>query len=129
MASASGTRATRPLPGSGKRAFVSPRAGRARPDTTATTRMISSGTARGRPVSDAALTCHALARSGWNNESSLCNAPMTRAAATVTGNDENRPTSAAANAGSTATDRIAAFNVTIGASRMAASADKKPAIT
>ena len=90
--------------------------------------MINSGTAWGRPVSDAVLTCHAFAMSGWNSESSLCSAPMTRAAATVNPNDEKRPTSAAASAGSTATDRIAAFSVTIGASRMAASADRKPAI-
>ena len=90
--------------------------------------MISSGTACGSPVSDWVLTCHALAMSGWNSESSLCNTPMTSAAPTVTPNDEKRPTSAAARADSTVTDRIAAFNVTIGASRMAASADRKPAI-
>jgi hypothetical protein len=90
--------------------------------------MISSGTASARPVSDGVLTCHARAISGWNSESSLCNAPMTSAAATVSPNDEKRPTNAAASAERTVTERIAAFKVTIGANRMAARADKKPAI-
>ncbi len=90
--------------------------------------MINRGTAWGNPVSDGTLKCHAPAMSGWKRLSSLCNTPMTRAAATVVPNDEKRPTSAAARAESTVTERIAAFNVTMGASKMAASADKKPAI-
>ncbi len=67
--------------------------------------------------------------SGWNNESSLWMTPITSAAATVSANDENRPTSAAANAGRIAIDRTVAFSPTIGASRIAASAERKPAIT
>jgi hypothetical protein len=53
---------------------------------------------------------------------------MTSAATTVTPNAEKRPTSAAARADNTVTDRIAAFNVTMGASKMAASAARNPAI-
>ncbi len=88
-----------------------------------------SGTASVRPVSEAVLTENAWARSGWNNESSLWMTAIASAAMTVTANDENRPTSAAASAGSTAIDRTVAFSPTMGASRMAASADRKPAIT
>ena len=66
--------------------------------------------------------------SGWNSEISLCTMPISSAAPTVIPNDENRPTRAAASAGSTATDRTAAFSVTIGARRIAARADSPPAM-
>ena len=74
------------------------------------------------------LMPNALAMSGWNSEISLCTMPMPSAASTVIPNDEKRPTSAAASAGSTASDRTAAFSPTIGARRIAASADNPPAI-
>ena len=88
-----------------------------------------SGTASERPVSDAVLTPNALAMSGWNSESSLCRMPIPSAATTVIANDENRPTSAAASAGRIGDRQDRAFSVTIGASRIAASADRNPAIT
>ncbi len=66
--------------------------------------------------------------SGWNSRISLWTTPIASAAATVIPNDENRPTRAAASAGSTATDSTAALRVTIGARRMAARADSPPAI-
>src|SRR5512132_2539438 len=69
--------------------------------------MIANGTAWTRPVSDAALTPRASAMSGWNSEISLWMMPITRAAATVTPNDEKRPTRAAASAGITAIDSTA----------------------
>ena len=65
--------------------------------------------------------------SGWKSEISLCTMPMPRAARTVTPNDENRPTRAAASAGITAIDSTAAFRVTIGASKIAARAESPPA--
>ena len=86
------------------------------------------GTACDKPVSDATLTPIPLARSGWNSESSLCRIPIPSATATVIANDENRPTSAAASAGRMATERIAPFRVRIGASRIAASAARNPAM-
>ena len=52
---------------------------------------------------------------------------MPRAAATVMPKDENRPTRAAASAGITASASTAALRVTMGARRMAASADSAPA--
>ena len=94
-----GASETRPLPGSGRRASVSPRCRRDRPVTIMYTRMMASGTAATSPVSDAALTPNALAMSGWNSEISLCTMPMPSAASTVMPNDEKRPTSAAASAG------------------------------
>src|SRR5262245_33855350 len=53
MPRTSGTLLMRPLPGSGRRATLSPRAGRSRPESTATMRMMMSGTACDSPVSDA----------------------------------------------------------------------------
>ncbi len=71
--------------------------------------MIASGTACASPVSDGVLMPNALAMSGWNSEISLCTMPMPSAASTVIPNDEKRPTSAAASAGRTASERTAAF--------------------
>ena len=124
----SGSSDTRPVPGSGRRATVSPRWRRERPVTIMYPRMIAKGTAWTSPVSDAALTPSHSAMSGWNSEISLWTMPIANAAATVIPNDENRPTRAAASAGRTATDSTAALRVTIGARRMAASADSPPAI-
>ena len=92
------------------------------------TRMMASGTACASPVSDGVLMPNALAMSGWNREISLWTMPMPSAASTVMPNDEKRPTSAAASAGSTVSDRTTAFSPTMGASRIAASADNPPAI-
>jgi hypothetical protein len=119
-----GSNDTEPDPGSGSRATVSPRCSRDRPVMIMKPRMIASGTAWMRPVSDAADTPRASAMSGWNSEISLWMMPMTSAAATVTPNDEKRPTRAAASAG---IDSTAALSVTIGARRMAASAERPPA--
>jgi hypothetical protein len=88
---------------------------------------MASGTACTSPVSDDALTPSHSAMSGWNSRISLWTTPISRAAATVIPKDENRPTRAAASAGSTATDSTAALRVTIGARRMAASAESPPA--
>ena len=119
---------TRPLPGRGNRASVSPRCRRDRPVAIMNTRMMASGTACASPVSDGVLIPNALAMSGWNSEISLCTMPMPSAASTVIPNDEKRPTSAAASAGRTASDRTTAFSPTMGARKIAASADNPPAI-
>ncbi len=89
--------------------------------------MISSGTTSCRPVSEDTCTPNVFARFGRNNDSSLCNTPMAIAASAVTANEENRPTSAAANAGSTVSVSTAPLKVTVGASRMAASVESRPA--
>src|SRR5215510_3604580 len=90
--------------------------------------MITTGTACARPVSEALVTPSQFAMSGWKRAISLWITPITSAAPTVMPKDENRPTSAAARAGMTASDSTAALSVTIGARRIAARADSAPAV-
>ncbi len=92
---------TRPVPTSGGRSAASLRRGRARPRTMSTTMMTRNGTARPHPCSAAGsetLVCR--------NATSLSSTPMSRPPASVSQNDRNDPTSAAAIPGTTSRARF-----------------------
>src|SRR6266851_2013995 len=105
----------RPVPSFGRRSKRKPRIGSARPLITTITTMTKNGTASARPgVVE-------------NRVSSLVMTPMSRPAASVAGNDEKPPTSAAASAASTRLVNAVTWRLMTGATRIpAAPASAQP---
>ena len=115
---------TRPVPTSGGRSAASLRRGSARPRTMSTTMMTRNGTARPHPCSAAGsetLVCR--------NATSLSSTPMSRPPASVSQNDRNDPTSAAAIPGTTSRARLVTLSpetLTIKIAATTASPDPSP---